>query len=307
MKLSDTPVLARERIPLVYIHSANHSGSTLLALHLARHPGVATIGELAGTINRAGPGYRCSCGAELARCPFWTEVSAAMARRGLRYRATHDYADVRNAPGRLARRLLQPLHRGPFLEIVRDLGLLPYGSYLRQHQTINAALVESIVECTGKPVMVDSSKSGIHVKYHLRNPRFAVKMIWLVRDGRGVARSLMRNQRFSMQRAAREWRRTNEEAQAIVGRLGERQWTRVRYEDLCRDPDATLRRLWAFIGVPPAALGEVEQHVLGHTTRFSASAPISLDEKWRAELSAGDLLAFEKIAGDMNRELGYTG
>jgi hypothetical protein len=42
--------------PLLYIHSASHSGSTLLAQLLARHPEVATVGELSGTVHRARAG-----------------------------------------------------------------------------------------------------------------------------------------------------------------------------------------------------------------------------------------------------------
>ena len=45
MRIPDSPPAAirAERIPLVYIHSASHSGSTLLTLRLARHPQVGTL------------------------------------------------------------------------------------------------------------------------------------------------------------------------------------------------------------------------------------------------------------------------
>lgn len=108
------------KLPLVYIHAASHSGSTLLAIQLARHPGVTTVGELAGTPRRSRPGYQCSCGAELERCGFWRAVSAAMARRGYSYSPATAQTDIRNAPNALARRLLRPNHRGPLLETVRD-------------------------------------------------------------------------------------------------------------------------------------------------------------------------------------------
>lgn len=312
MKIPDSPAAAirAERIPLVYIHSASHSGSTLLTLRLARHPQVGTVGELSGTPMRARPGYRCSCGEELAACGFWQAVSAAMARRGFAYRATTDQTDIGNAPSAYARRLLRPLHRGPLLELVRDAGLALSGAaraHIRQHQRMKAALVESVVECNGSPVLVDSSKSGVQLKYHLRNPRFDVKVIWLVRDGRGVARSLMRNQRMSMRQAAYEWLRSNEEARVIVRRLVPGAWTRVRYEEFCADPEGTLAALWRFMGVAPEAPQErAEQHVLGHVSRLNAGRAIRADEKWRTELSAADLRVFAAIGGAMNRELGYA-
>lgn len=299
------------RVPLVYILGATHSGSTVLAMQLARHPDVCTVGELSDAHSHDQPGYRCSCGHELARCGFWENVSKAMAKRGFSYSATTLEADIRNAPNRYARRLLMPMHRGPVLEFVRDTALFvspATRSYVRRHQRLKTALAESVLECTGKSVLVDSSKLGLHLKYHLRNPRFDVKVIWLVRDGRGVALSLMRNQRMTMQGAAYEWRRFYEEADVLLRRLNRSQWTCVRYEALCGEPDRTLRELWQFIGVPPNAPEGPQRadfHVLGHITRLNGFEKIKLNEKWRTELTPPELCTFEAVAGRENRKLGY--
>lgn len=298
-----------ERTQLVYILGATHSGSTVLAMQLASHPEVCTVGELSGTRYRAEPGYRCSCGRELAQCDFWQGVSAAMAKRGFSYSATTTQTDVRNAPNRYGRRLLRPMYRGRLLELVRDaaLNLSPAArTYLRRHQQLGAALAESILECSGDAVLVDSSKLGVHLKYHLRNPRFDVKVVWIVRDGRAVARSLMHNERMTMRQAACEWRRFHHEADAIVRRLDRSQWRQVRYEALCTDRDGTLSALWRFMGLRPAAGEPPELHVLGHYTRLGGSAHMKLKEKWRSELSAADLQAFEMVAGRTNSELGYA-
>jgi hypothetical protein len=298
------------KLRLIYIHSASHSGSTLLAMQLARHPEVATVGELAGTPFRSRPGYRCSCGAELERCGFWRAVSAAMARRGYAYRAATAETDIRNASNPIVRRLLIPRHRGPVIESLRAaaLALVPGArAHLERHERLKTALVESILECTGKPVLVDSSKSGVQLKYHLRNPRFDVKLIWLVRDGRGVARSIARNQGASVEQGAYEWRRRNEEALSIVQGLPAQRWIQVRYEELCAEPEQTLARVWRFIGVAPerAEDAAAELHVLGHASRLKGPAPIRASERWKSELSAQDLRLFDGVAGALRRELGY--
>ena len=297
---------------LVYIRSASHSGSTLLALQLARHPEVATVGELSGTAHRARPGYRCSCGEELVRCGFWRDVEAAMARRGFSYRATTADTDIRNTPNPWLRWLLKPLHRGPLLEAMRDAGmaLAPGGrAHLRHHEALKTALVESVAECTGKPVVVDSSKAGVQLKYHLRNPRLDVKVIWLLRDGRGVALSIKRNQDSTLPRGAYDWRRCNEEAETITRQLDPARWIQVRYEAFCADPEGTLETLWRFIGVDPRRAQDApapRYHVLGHGSRLNgAAAKIHNSEKWRQELAHGDLRTFESIAGPLNRRLGY--
>lgn len=299
------------KIPLVYIHSASHSGSTLLALQLARHPQVGTVGELSGTIYRAQPGYRCSCGSELVQCAFWQQVATAMRQRGFEYSATTAQTDIRNAPGALLRWLLKPLHRGPLLELLRDVGiaLAPGGrAHLRGQQALKTALAESVVECIGKPVLIDSSKSGLQLKYHLRNPRLDVKVIWLVRDGRGVSLSIARNQGETLPRGAYDWRRTNEEAQAIARGLDPSRSIQVRYEELCTHPERTLAEVWKFVGVAPLSaqrLGAPPAHVLGHGSRLGGERRIQLNEKWRTELSAADLGSFEAVAGPLNRALGY--
>lgn len=295
--------------PLTYIHSASHSGSTLLAQLLARHPEVATVGELSGTVHRARPGYQCSCGVELVQCGFWQGVSAAMARRGFAYSATTAETDIRNVANPVARKLLKPLYRGPLLELARDAGMaLVGGNHLERQQALKAALVESVMECTGKPQLIDSSKSGVQLKYHLRNPRLEVKAIGLVRDGRGVALSIARNQNTTFPKGMHDWKRTNEEAQALAAVLGAR-WLPVKYEALCDDPQGTLDRIWRFMGVEPRKLDDcppMPAHVLGHGSRLSGSAvKIHNSEKWRKDLSSADVRAFEAVAGPLNRELGY--
>ena len=296
---------------LVYIHSASHSGSTLLAQQLARHPEVATVGELSGTVHRARPGYQCSCGAELVSCGFWRAVEAAMARRGFAFSATTADTDIRNTANPLLRRLLKPLHRGALLERARDAGvsLVPGGrGHLQRQQALKTALIDSVIECTGKPVLVDSSKSGLQLKYHLRNPALDVKVLFLVRDGRGVALSITRNQGASLPRGAQDWRRTNEEAALLSRQIEAARWMQVRYEALCADPEGTLGQLWRFIGVAPrfdeGAAPQV-QHVLGHGSRLNGAAKIKLNEKWRTDLSPADLKTFEAVAGPLNWQLGY--
>ena len=303
--------LGRTRTRFAYILGATHSGSTVLAMQLASHPDVCTVGELSGTPFRGEPGYQCSCGQELVRCEFWQRVSAAMAARGFAYSATTAETDVRNAPSRYARRLLRPMHRGRLLEAARDaaLALSPAArAHLRRHRELGTALAESVLECSGNAVLVDSSKLGVQLKYHLRNPRFDVKVVWIVRDGRAVARSLMQNERLGMREAARQWLRFYDEAHAIVRRLDASQWRQVRYEALCGDRDGTLGELWRFLGLRPAPAQPApvaQRHVLGHLTRLGSPAHVKLREKWRSELSAADLQAFDAVAGRANRALGY--
>jgi hypothetical protein len=261
-------------------------------------------------------------------------VTDGMAKRGFQFDVTNAGTDLRSGASPFVRRLLRPLHRGPVFEFLRDTALAfspIWRRSLPRIQALNEALMASVLERAGRAVIVDSSKVGLRLKYLLRNPALDVRVIRLVRDGRGVALTYMdpgrfadardpnlrgggtgaspRPTRISMAEAAREWRRSNEEAEAIVSRLDRSQWITVQYERLCSDPDGTLRRLDRFLGVaerkPLADFRSGWHHVIGNGMRLDSSSAIELDERWKSELSEADLRVFDAVAGAMDRRLGY--
>ncbi len=320
---------------LAYILAASHSGSTLLAMLLGAHPDICTVGELKATNLGDVERYLCSCGTPIRRCGFWARVHEEMSKRGVPFDVGDARTDVRAAPTAYARRLLKPLHRGWLLELARDAGLAPSAAWRRhlartQHR--NAVLIGTVAAIRGARMVVDSSKVALRLKYLLRNPQLDVSVIRLIRDGRAVALTYMDPARFAdasdpgrrgggtgrardderlpLMDAAREWRRSNEEAEHVLAGLGRNRWVQVRYEDLCADPDNTLRRLFAFLGVDPDRaerdFRRVEHHVIGNGMRLDLTSEIRLDDRWRAILTQEELRAFDGVAGDLNRRYGYT-
>jgi hypothetical protein len=323
-----------KKIHLVYILSASHSGSTLLAMLLGSHPQVCTVGELKITSLGDPDRYFCSCRQPLKKCGFWRQVAGEMASRGFFFNPTRAGTDLGSEATAYTQRLLKPLHRGPLLEWLRDRALSFSSSWrlnLPMIQAVNLALIESVLTCTGKKVLVDSSKTGLRLKYLLRNPGLEVKVLRLIRDGRAVALTYKdpsgfadardfhwrgggsgqdrEKEKLSMAAGAREWRRSMEEGAEIIKRLPTRQWREVKYEDLCARTEETLSTLYSFLGVLPAAgkqwkMSE-EYHVIGNGMRFDRQAEIHLDDRWRGELGEHDLRCFETVAGRLNRQLGY--
>jgi hypothetical protein len=322
---------------LVYILAASHSGSTMLAMLLAAHPDLCTIGELKlsaasmGDVER----YRCSCGQRIRECPFWSAVADEMAKSGHPF----DVADARTAyhscGGGFAHRLMRPLHRGPILEGVRDLGLRLSPAWRREVAETHrrtAALVATLCRMSGARMVVDSSKLAMQLKYLLRNPELNVKVIRLVRDGRGVALAYMDPSGFAdaadpalraggtglthpetgrpMAVAAHEWRRCNEEAECLLARLDRRRWLQLRYEDLCSDPRVALADVFEFLGIEPRKwhpeFRSLAYHVIGNGMRMDSTSQIRLDERWKQVLTTDDLCLFDSVAGDMNHRYGYV-
>jgi hypothetical protein len=320
---------------LAYLLAASHSGSTLLTMLLNSHPDVATVGELAPGHIEAGPEYRCSCGRRIRECPFWQWVAATARARGLDFSIEHFGTGFRAPESSIATRLLQPLHRGPVLEFMRDAGLAVLSSWPTRFQGIvraNEILVNLILEYYHARVFVDKGNIGLRLKYLLRIHSFDVKVIRLIRDGRAVALTYMdpagfadaqdpnrrgggmggdrQKERLSMALAAHQWRRCNEEAKQALRCLSRSQWIEVRYEELCTNVDGTLNQILTFLGLDPdkrvANFRSVENHVLGNGMRLDTASDIRLDERWRERLTEQDLRVFDDVAGEMNRRYGYV-
>lgn len=330
---STAPAVSTSATRLVYVLAASHSGSTLLSLLLGTHPEVCTVGELKATSLGDVDTYLCSCTKSLKTCDFWTSLAQDLALHGLPFDVAAGETNFGSGQSPYVRWLLQPLHRGPLLESARDLVLRfsqSWRAHLERTQRLNAQLAAAICARTGTRVIVDSSKTGIRLKYLLRNSGLDVRVLRLVRDGRAVALTYMDPHRYAdaadpafrgggtgrarhrgvaLVPAAKQWRRSQEEATALLRSLDPARWMTVRYEDLCADPGASLCGIFAFIGVMPtwasSALAPREHHVIGNGMRFDQTIRPQLDERWRSSLSVTELRAFDQVAGSTNRSLGY--
>lgn len=321
---------------LAYLLAASHSGSTLLAMLLGAQPGACTAGELKATSLGDPDQYRCSCRERIRDCAFWQKVGEAMATRGYPdFDITAAGTSIFETESPYVRRLLAPLYRGGALETIRDLALSFSPSWrarLADSHGRNLTLIESLLEVTGAGVVIDSSKNALRLKYLLQIPALDLRVIRVIRDGRAVALTYtdewnfadssdpsMRSggtgtrrppQRNSMGEAAKAWKRNNESCDALVATLPRGQWTEVRYENLCADPEGTLQCLATFLDLNPDQVTPDfrtrTQHVIGNGMRMDSTSEIRLDARWKCLLSEDELRAFDEVAGDMNRSYGYV-
>ena len=323
-----------EKIPVVYILAASHSGSTLLSMLLNAHQDVCSVGELKATNLGSAEQYLCSCREKITRCPFWSEISRDMAKKGYSFDITDAGTDFRTNASAYVLKMLKPLHRGPFLEKIRDVALELSPAWRKQLPAIqqrNISLMSTVLARTGKKIIADSSKIGLRLKYLLRNPALDVRIIWLVRDGRGVALTYMdpaqfadardsnlraggtggdrQTERLSMKQAANEWKRSLEEEEAIIKTVDQTRWIQIRYEELCTQTESVLTRVFTFLGVDPKKAEtnyrKAEHHIVGNGMRLDSQSEIKLDERWKTALRQEHLQTFNSIAGQMNKKLGY--
>jgi hypothetical protein len=325
---------ATEKIKLAYILAASHSGSTLLAFLLGAHPEIQTVGELKLTSIGDPNDYRCSCREYIKACPFWNKIKACMAEKGFEFDFGDAGTDIRTKASPYVKRLLKPLHRGKWLECIRDLGLIMSPNWRSNFPLIqkrNMALIECISQLSRKKIIVDSSKIGIRLKYLNRMKNIDLRVVRLIRDGRGVALTYVDPERFadakdpslrrggdgksrlskklSMEKAVMEWRRSNEEAEYVMSNIERDHCIEIHYEDLCSRTEETLRTVLRFLGtrsnMPVLDFKGMAHHVVGNGMRMDSTNEIILDDRWKNQLTMDDLDTFNQIGGKLNKRLGY--
>lgn len=298
-------------LDLVYIASPSYSGSTLLTFLLNAHPAVATVGELKwGAIDLAT--YRCSCGELLRECGFWARVGAEMRHRGLPFDLKRPATDFRCRHQQFTDRIMRAGVRGPLFESIREaaVAVLPSSRQCRATvRQVNRGIMEIVLGLQKGEVFLDGSKDPVRLKYLLATGDYRIRVVQLVRDGRAVVRSAIKNQGVSAEEAARDWLTTHAQIERIGRQLGSGRFLQLKYENLCSEPARSLAIIWKFLGLPAFEIPQdyrfAEHHILGNRMRLKPAAPIAADESWRTALGADALACFERIGGQMNRAYDY--
>jgi hypothetical protein len=303
-------------IPYVCMPGSPYTGSTLLGMLLANHPACASIGAATGLTARVDlTTYLCSCGAKFTDCGFWGRI----ARRTIElehpvtvfekgFWNTH----VRMSGRRWVNGLLVSSLGNAWLDAVRD-GLIgkvgPVAGRVSEARLSSWSLARAVLEATEKGVFVDTARDHQRPRHLAGMPLLDVKVIHLVRDPRGNVASIMKHTGVGVRTAARQWRHYNVEADRIRRRFRPESWMRLRYEELCDAPQATLDRVARFIGVQPATISALmessERHVIGNSMRLRALDEIHEDLSWQPTLRARDLRTIARVTGRTSHRLGY--
>ena len=297
---------------LVYILSPSYSGSTLLTILLATHPEICTVGELKASALGDTAIYRCSCGSLLEECHFWVGLRLAARQAGIDF----EFQDFKTHFGigpHFYRKLMRLVARNRAMALLGQLGVQNVPAYhFRLKDTVarNEFLIDFITKAQKGRIFLDSSKDPERLAIFRSRLKRKIKVIYLLRDGRGVTNSYIKHYAVSMSRAAREWLATQRACDQVLRRFPKTDIVTVRYEDLCADPEETLGRVLEKIDleyVPVSSRKPVGGlHILGNDMRLSFSNAITPDQKWKLELQKEDHQVFDALAGWRNRLNGYS-
>jgi hypothetical protein len=131
------------------------------------------------------------------------------------------------------------------------------------------------------------------------------RFVHIIRDGRDAVRSLVHWYwgPTTVRDAAAEWRRSVEAGRAASPGLGEK-LLEVRYEDLLANLREGVERIYAHVGLEGSIASALEASEradnLGPQDNRVGSG------KWREGWGRRERRDFERVAGDLLRELGYA-
>jgi hypothetical protein len=296
--VDETPVSPASATPtIVYIAGSGRSGSTLLERMIGAIDGFANVGELLDLTWRVAPRDEvCGCGARFSQCGFWSAVGRRAFGGWEPVVLDAVYLQQRQvARQRYLAHLLLARRRSHFAARI--------DAYASSYATITSAVA---AEASASSV-VDASKWPA-IALALHRGGIDVRVIHLVRDVRGVAHSLSRDDitrphagsgdsvmfHHPPAGGAARWLLTQTEVDLMAAR-GVRT-TRLLYSDLVAEPSAALRRCLGELGleIPAGGLDHVQDRTVhlgpshglsGNPSRFRhGTVVLHPDDRWQHEM-----------------------
>lgn len=304
------------RVCVVYIIGAGRSGSTVLDTVLGNHQAIESVGELCNLLSSGWMnGEYCACGERGNVCAFWQAVKEAWVKR-VGIEPIGEYMLLQKTFERvLAWPILVKERRWP------SARFRAYAEYTR-------ALFEALGEVTGKAVIIDSSKRPSRAFALSLILGMDVRLIHLVRDGRGVAWSLhkayQKDEKAGIQREMKPrafwrtaifWSLINLYA-GWVRRQGDPAtslW--VRYEDFVANPTETLERIGVLTGLDFAKVQQAIRHeetlsvghtIAGNRMRMLGQVRLRFDGEWIQLMPEAEKRAFWRLAGWLLKQYNYS-
>jgi hypothetical protein len=318
----------------VQIVGSGHSGSTLLDMILGGHSQISALGEahfLHYNVRNHKKLDVCTCGLHVLECPFWSKVEEAA-----RLTLTTDqrpaltaleFADpgaelLRNAEGAFRKPAVGEPYpfRSRANEMLLVLGsrqlrsaaarLAPKVRRARRYAADMVTLYDLVRKAHGTPIIVDSTKNPGTFKGIYLESDCPVRFILVARDGRAVCNSRMHREGVGMRDAARIWVAEHRKRKIAQLTIPKDRFLVIHYEDLTSEPETVVRGVCDFLEIQfePGMLEfrQGRHNLGGNPMRFrKTETEIRTDERWKQQLTADDLAEFDRIAGPLNRSLGY--
>ena len=218
---------------LIYIMGAGRSGTTALATFLGNSREIQNIGEMHQFFDYLNKNKECSCGTLFAECKFWNEkLSPELLNSSFKNRVLSEKMESHSS-------------------IIKHLFNLFTKQELEQYSSIHFKILEQISINNDKKIILDSSKYIGRV-LSLKNLKdFDLKVIYVVRDVRGVINSFLKKVQTTKHplNTILYYLIINSAASFIATFILKRKVIKIKYEDLVDKPIFLFERLEKFLNI----------------------------------------------------------
>jgi hypothetical protein len=305
---------------------------------LSNQDGMESVGELRllqDHVNKTYSGglawnWTCTCREAMQDCKVWGRVAELLEADG-----TTSFSEVNTRTDVNCR--TKGFHRSMLLAL-----LLPFRGVRRrfwgkaykteQLRTLGEScyrVLSGFSKVVGADTVIDSSKTveQLHALIAAKPDDVTLKVVHVVRDGRAVLYSKIKRAEeyskkadeyrgygasFSLISTIRGWCYINFQIAISKCFFERRDFMTVRYEDLCRDREATLKRICERLEIPFGEamlfLSSEDKHNIGgssHRFTWNAETPIRTDERWKEGMERWPKLAYYLFAGVPHKWFGY--
>lgn len=282
---------------VLYLTSSSFSGSTLLAFILNSHPKIVTVSEMIGWQYGENESFNCSCGKTLETCPFFSHIAKAFEANRLPFEYRKFGTGYTLSESETFNRYLTeslPIIRNSSLEKIRDgviIAIPPFYKKLKQQDKANKTFIDAALAYSKASVFVDASKDPYRMRHMRRIKGINLRVLYLVRDPRGVSRSTMKTRKWDAKRSIEWWLRDQMNILRISSEFNH--VLPIYYEDLCDSVNDALSKIHRFVDLEPQDFSgnfmSSEHHILGNSMRLTGESKIKKNEHWREDLSEEDL------------------
>jgi len=294
----------------------------VLSSVLGEVPGCASAGEIRWLWERGIlDGRPCGCGEKPVTCPIWSQVID----RCLSTPGPGGVVPTVEAIVAAQQEVGDTRHR---MRVLRSAGGGDDDwAALRLVRHVTGLAVRSFADATGAQVVVDISKRPVDAAVMAQAPGVDPYVLHMLRDPRAVAHSWRRAKGFSigdetrtmgtrkLPATVRRWLANALGTEALYRRVPSERWERLRYEDFCAEPKASLDRVLTMMDVPGRPPFEdantvrlQPNHIVaGNPSRFTVgSVQIRVDEEWRTAMSRRDQMLVAGSTWPLLLRYGYV-
>lgn len=299
---------------IIYLIGTAYSGSTIVGAVFGQHPSVEDTGELAyWTIKTTDLNTRtCSCGQPVSDCEFWANVRRLwLANAGIQDAAAY-------------RRLQLKYEQNDVAQFFWRLKNAENNPEFQEYARLTRTLLESIAEVSGKPYLMDTSKSPGRALALSKIAGIQVKYVHLIRGGTAFIVSSIRRKFKQWQshghtqasfvfQFSLKWLFINLAAE-LVARFTRLPTARIIYEQFMQDPAQVLTQAGNALGLDLRSTGEhaaagvpIDFHhcVDGSKIRWNGPTPLRLSPDADKPAPAQIKRIFGLTAGWLAKRYGY--